>query len=832
MLCAIAACSGGGTDPGPAVSPAIRVVMDSSVAIVQGQQNSVSVGVVRSGGFAGPVSLDDPNLPTGVSGKFDTSVLPAGVSSTILVLSASLNAPLGSFPFSVTASGSGVAQAMANGTVAVRQAPSFALTLTPAALAIEQGGSAAGLLVLTRQGDFGGSVSFSAAGLPTGLSVAFAPTATSGDTVRAVVNVAPTVAVGVYTGTIRGEGSPGVRAVTLQVTVTSAAPPASYELQLAPDSLVVQAGGSGSLGVGILRTGGFGGAVTLSLSGLPSGVSGSFTPAAPSGNAATVTLTVVSAVLPGSYLGSIRGSAEGLADRTVSLRLIVRPAPGGFSLSASTSPLTVESGRAGARTITVTKTGSFTAAVTLSALNLPPGVTAVFSPPAPAAGVGMPAADTSIPSTMTVSVPAATAQGTYEFQVRGSATGQPDQTVGMILNVVPPPGTGNTTFTFCGLSRVPLWLAAQDGAGAWQRVMPVVNGTTASYSFDIGTAGGVAAVTGSASLGYGLALYYGSRVELQALGASFCPTRVAGTRTLTGSIRGVTGDDAVTITLGEASESATAGEPTFTLKGAPATPADLLAVRLRTELVGDGAILRPISLILRRGTNYAGSIPPLEFATEAVAPQPALISLGNLRSDNVTASLEYLTATTTASLAYAIDLATSALTLGGMPTPLQATGDLHQLSLSFGAPELGGARTWTGWWRQLASQSIPLPDPLAPPDVGVVPGTGVPRFRLSGAVQSQYASNLRASFAQDQFDGTSRSIAIWAGASVLTGASYTLTVPVLSGVSGYSPTWGMTVGVPVRWEVMARGYSTAGVEVVPADGAWVRTGERAGELTP
>lgn len=830
-LLALAAC-GGGTDPGPTEPPAIRLVMDSTVSVVQGQQNTVTLSVVRTGGFTGAVSLDVTTLPTGVSGKLETSLLTAGASATVLPLSASLNAPLGSFPFAVSASATGVATVTASGTITVRQAPNFSIALTPAEMAIEQGTSANGLLVLTRQGDFGGTVSFSATGLPAGMSVAFTPAATTGDTVRSVVTVAPGVAVGVYAGTIRGEGSPGVRAVTLQVTVTAAAPPASYELHLLPDSAVIQAGASGSLAVSISRTGGFSGPVALSLTGLPTGVSGTFTPAAPTGNAATLALTVVSAVAPGSYVGSVRGTAQGLADRAAPLRLIVQPAPGGFSLSASTLPLTVQSGRSGARTISVVKTGSFTAPVTLSALNLPTGVTASFSPPSPAAGAAMPATEATVTSTMTVSVPESFAPGAYEFQVRGRATGQPDQTIGMVLDVVPPPGTGNTTFTFCGSFQLPIWLAAQDGSGAWQRVMPVASGTTASYSFDIGTAGAVAAVTGSASIGYGLAVYYGTRTELQAVGASLCPTRTTNTRTLTGSIRGVTGDDQVTISLGDAGESATAAEPTFTLKGAPATAADLLAVRTRTELVGDGAVVHPVGLIVRRGTTYTSTIPPLEFASEAVAPQAATVTLENLRSENVTASLDIVTATTAASLGFGVELETTTLSLGGMPTALLQTGDLHQLSVYLGAADRSGARTWTGWSRQLADRSVTLPDPLSAPTVSVVPGSGAPRFRVSGSVQAQYASGLRASFAQDQADGSSRAIELWAGASQLAGPSYSLTVPALVGVSGYSSGWGMAMGVPVRWEVVARGQSSAGVAPVPADGAWARTGERAGELTP
>ena len=51
----------------------------------------------------------------------------------------------------------------------------------------------------------------------------------------------------------------------------------------------------------------------------------------------------------------------------------------------------------------------------------------------------------------------------------------------------PPPAS---TWTFCSAATTPIWLAVQDGAGAWTRVMPT--GTT--FKFDIGSRGGVAYV--------------------------------------------------------------------------------------------------------------------------------------------------------------------------------------------------------------------------------------------------------------------------------------------------------------------------------------------------
>lgn len=90
------------------------------------------------------------------------------------------------------------------------------------------------------------------------------------------------------------------------------------------------------------------------------------------------------------------------------------PPVGGFTISASGSPLTIARNGNGSGTITIARSGGFTGSVSLSTTGLTTGVTAAFSPAQLAAGEAS--------STMTVSVGGAAATGTTMFTVRATSS--------------------------------------------------------------------------------------------------------------------------------------------------------------------------------------------------------------------------------------------------------------------------------------------------------------------------------------------------------------------------------------------------------------------------
>ncbi|MBO1437161.1 S8 family serine peptidase [Meiothermus sp. CFH 77666] len=96
----------------------------------------------------------------------------------------------------------------------------------------------------------------------------------------------------------------------------------SFSLSTANTILQVQPGGSVNVPITISRSGGFSGAVSLSLQGAPAGVSGSFNPPSTTLNDSTLTLNVAASVPNGTYALTVRGtSGSTFASLPLSLRV-------------------------------------------------------------------------------------------------------------------------------------------------------------------------------------------------------------------------------------------------------------------------------------------------------------------------------------------------------------------------------------------------------------------------------------------------------------------------------------------------------------------------------
>lgn len=158
---------------------------------------------------------------------------------------------------------------------------------------------------------------------------------------------------------------------------------ADFSLSAAPTSLSVTQGSSGSTSITTAVSGGFNSAVSLSASGLPAGVTASFSPAsiaAPGNGSSTLTFTASSTATTGTSNVTITATGGGVTHTaTVALTVNAAASPN-FTLSASPASLSVIHGSSGSTTISTTVSGGFNSALSLSASGLPTGVTASFSP--------------------------------------------------------------------------------------------------------------------------------------------------------------------------------------------------------------------------------------------------------------------------------------------------------------------------------------------------------------------------------------------------------------------------------------------------------------------
>jgi len=186
----------------------------------------------------------------------------------------------------------------------------------------------------------------------------------------------------------------------------------SFTLSASPTSVTIAKGGvGGSTTITITPVNGFSGNVTLSASGanIGDGVTASFSPN-PATSTSTLTLTAGRNASVETAATVIITGTSGSLQATTTITLTVTPL-GSFRLTASPKNLKVAQGSSGNSTITVVPTGGFDQQVTLSATEVPTGVTAFFSP--------NPTTSTST-LTLTVSGSAATGKSTITVLGKGA----------------------------------------------------------------------------------------------------------------------------------------------------------------------------------------------------------------------------------------------------------------------------------------------------------------------------------------------------------------------------------------------------------------------------
>src|SRR4249919_361141 len=96
----------------------------------------------------------------------------------------------------------------------------YALSLTPAALTIDQGANGNTTVTITRT-NFTGAVTLSLGGAPAGVTGSFNPAAPTGTSSTLTVTVGAAVVPGVYNLTVDGTGTAGNRSTPLTLTVES-----------------------------------------------------------------------------------------------------------------------------------------------------------------------------------------------------------------------------------------------------------------------------------------------------------------------------------------------------------------------------------------------------------------------------------------------------------------------------------------------------------------------------------------------------------------------------------------------------------------------------------
>jgi subtilase family serine protease len=281
--------------------------------------------------------------------------------------------------------------------------PSFTLSRSPATLTILQGSFGSTTISINPANGFNGSVTLSASGLPSGVTPSFGTNpATSSSSLTLTASSSATT--GTFTVTVTGTAG----ALSSKTTVTLTVNPAGdYTLSASPNSLSVAQGAKGNSTITVAPLNGFNGSLSLSATGLPTGVTAAFNPTSTT-TTSTLTLTASSTASLGTVTITITGTSGALSHSTT-LSLTVTAAPN-FALSASPSSLSLARAGHVPSTITVTRQNGFTGGASLSASGLPHGVTASFNP-----------TSTATSSTLTLSANSKATTGTFTITIHGAS---------------------------------------------------------------------------------------------------------------------------------------------------------------------------------------------------------------------------------------------------------------------------------------------------------------------------------------------------------------------------------------------------------------------------
>ena len=294
----------------PAAAPAPRFTLSASpasLAVVQGTSSSSTITVAPQNGFTGSVNFSASGLPNGVTASFSPN--PSLV-STILTLNAAATADIGTFTVTITGiSGSLTSQTPIS--LSVNPAGNYTLTATPSGLSITQGTSGTSTITVNPVGGFDGGVSLFASGLPSGVTASFNPTSTTA-TSTLTLTASLTAAPGTFTVTVTGTSGNLINSTSISLTVNAAQ---NFTLSVSPTNLSIGRGTQSTAMVTITPSNGFNGNVTFSASGLPKGVTTSFSPN-PATTVSTLTFAASSSATKGTFIVTITGTSGALSHKT------------------------------------------------------------------------------------------------------------------------------------------------------------------------------------------------------------------------------------------------------------------------------------------------------------------------------------------------------------------------------------------------------------------------------------------------------------------------------------------------------------------------------------
>lgn len=547
--------------------------------------------------------------------------------------------------------------------------------------------------------------------------------------------------------------------------------------------------------------------VTFSVEGtLPTGVTATFSVNPLQGAATTTKLRVLAApsATPGVASVTIRATGEGVADKGQPVDVTVSVS-GSYTLGVLNPSVTVAQGGGGDATVLLARSGGNASAVSLVVSGAPAGITATVASPTSERG-----------ATLIISATSGVAPGTYPITITSSAAGiTPDQTTQLSIVVAQPSSTTTISIPFCA-GGVPMWFAFQNEGFAWQRV--TASGTT--FTFAATQKVGIA-YTRQLGGEFETAVFFATRAEL----AGFTDRDCDGTKTLTGTVVGMTAGQSAQVVMGANSATTTSGN--YTLQGVAARPLDLVATR-GTRSSG---FLTPDRIVVRRSLDLTSTIPELDFtATESFGPVASTLAVSGFTTGFAIEFQNNLwTATSTYGVVQSGQAPGGGATLSSVPGAQLIAGDMHELLVDAFQSDFQVGHSSVSYFTTPGDRTETLGPLLTVPSV-TMPSTS-PYARLRGQLASQAEYGTAVQFVCFQGPTGSRRIILLVGTAAYYGArpaTWDVVLPDFSSTPGFLTEWMPVTGQNLPYYAQAfaaRGDVLFGA--IPAPGETIKLAYRA-----
>lgn len=351
---------------------------------------------------------------------------------------------------------------------------------------------------------------------------------------------------------------------------------------------------------------------------------------------------------------------------------------------------------------------------------------------------------------------------------------------------------------FCA-NEVPVWMAYRNEGADWVRLTPTAEG---SVSFTATNDVALAFVRQDGS-DYHTEVVFAANTELEAISGVSCREE-SGAKTVNGTVSGVVGSQVAQVGMSYSSVYLSSAQTSFTLAQIPDRTVDLVASRSNvtaTTQLADRVVIR------RAQTPITGSpLTPIDFAgASALATTAFGATITGVGQDFAFLQNYFVSQLGTEHLlAHAEPVDDGSVTLVGVPQAELVAGDYHDAFL-IAVDGSGGVRGIERFFRAPATQTLPLGAAMPTPAVTEAASTPSVRLRASVARTTDYQRAMSVQFVQQQlFSVTTVTMTMTSGYDAT--GSWEMTMPDLSGASGWQNAWGfVNGGDPVDWTMTVFG---------------------------